>query len=86
MRLKLKLNLERLNVESFQTENVSADKGTVHAYGTIRCSRDPENTCAEETCQAVVSCLGETCTGCDTAYKCYPLDTEEVCVFTLYCG
>jgi hypothetical protein len=75
MRLKLKLDLDRLNVESFQTENVPAQKGTVRGHSpmgtaTLTWSVDPENTCGQDTCIAVVTCLGETCGGCDTAWKC----------------
>lgn len=91
MRSKLKLDLERLDVDSFETGNIVAGKGTVHAHGPTGTtggpwSVNPDNTCGQATCQAVVTCIGETCGGCGTAHTCFPLDTEEVCVFTLYCG
>ena len=82
MRGKLKLDLDRLEVESFETEKVLADQGTVHAHGTVRCSVNPDYTCVEETCAAVVTCLGETCGGCDTAWKCTVNQTDDC---TFYC-
>jgi len=80
--MRTKLKFEALEVESFHTEEIPEERGTVHGHGTIRCSVNPEHTCAEATCQAVHTCMGETCTGCGTAWECTLYQTDD-CSF--YC-
>ncbi|HEX6041206.1 hypothetical protein [Longimicrobium sp.] len=85
MQRKMKLDLERLDVDSFQTDAVPAETGTVHGHGPTgtgggQWSVNPNNTCGQATCVAVVTCIGETCGTCDTAYRC-TYDTSENCTF-----
>ncbi len=58
---KLKLNLEDLKVESFETSSKSINKGTVHGNGDTVVDR----TCEEyHTCGGQNSCDPTNCPGC----------------------
>jgi hypothetical protein len=54
---KLRLSLDRLEVESFAVRTEEKAEGTVAAYAT---RRDNE-TCAGPTCIEASNCVGETC-------------------------
>lgn len=57
---KMKLELEALVVESFDTGEAKGARGTVHAHATLRCTNycDTENF----TCDGAATCAGEyTC-------------------------
>ncbi|HEY0019669.1 MAG TPA: hypothetical protein VGC13_25420 [Longimicrobium sp.] len=67
---KLTLNVEKIEVESFNTDSAATDpRGTVLAHATFRCSQNPDNTCFEDTCQDVYTCGFLSCGACGT-YKC----------------
>ncbi|HEY0016545.1 MAG TPA: hypothetical protein VGC13_09515 [Longimicrobium sp.] len=86
MQAKLKLNLEDLTVESFNTTTAEKPKGTVFGeqctcYTNCTCPGCPtcDNTCAytcdDATCPACPTCAAScngTCQNCGTdAYSCY---------------
>jgi hypothetical protein len=67
---KLKLNIESIEVESFEPDSASLEpRGTVHGHATPICSQNPDHTCVEETCQAVYTCQFLSCGDCGS-YKC----------------
>lgn len=49
---KVKLNLQKLSVESFETNTVKMEKGTVKAN-----LPDPNNVITEETCVGPNTCV-----------------------------
>lgn len=68
---KLKLELEELRVESFETAEAAAERGTVRGHAiTDLCSRADGFTCFEScggTC--VETCADASCDTCDSG--CY---------------
>ncbi len=89
--LKLRLDVEHFEVETFETEGILESRGTVLGNVSGLCSGDPEYTCgAENTCNGDYTCNGETCTGCDTAWKCTvygECESEYICsnMCTYFC-
>jgi hypothetical protein len=73
---KLHLELSQLKVESFETNEAAAGRGTVQAHASPRCytnlTCDPQvDTCAEvETCGGWASCYLSCDTMCPVA-ECY---------------
>ena len=64
---KLRLEIEKIAVESFETDSAEAgQRGTIHGHATLRCSQDPNRTCYEETCQDVYTCGFLSCGACGT--------------------
>lgn len=81
---KLRLNLERLEVQSFETEHAAGERGTVQGRaGTYR-EWTCDGTC-DQTCGAPASCVGagEYCgtypdQGCPNS-QWYCTDAQWVC-------
>ncbi|HEX8695613.1 MAG TPA: pinensin family lanthipeptide [Longimicrobium sp.] len=69
--MKMKLNLEELQVESFETVAGEPERGTVRGYitGTLGCN------CTEDTC---ASCEGT----CDTCFNTCPDTCANTCPAT----
>jgi hypothetical protein len=75
---KLRLQLDKLQVDSFATDGLTQEVGTVHGHVTaLRCSTGCETdgvTCdGGGTCNGAYSCNGEyscqlSCTDCGTYY------------------
>jgi hypothetical protein len=59
--MKMKLNLDELQVESFETVSGEQERGTVHGYvtGTLGCNCTDGDTCA--TCRASCGTCFDTC-------------------------
>lgn len=81
---KLKLNLDQLTVESFNTTRGGPKEGTVYGeqctcYTNCTCPGCPscDATC-ENTCN--YTCDDATCVGCTDGYSCF--DTDCGCVET----
>jgi hypothetical protein len=92
---KLKLDIDHLEVDSFETDVGHDQRGTVHGlvspYCTQTCdtannySCDGAYTCgAESTCRRINTCMYESCGACGT-YDCvsagYSCD-QMSCVYT----
>ena len=59
---KLRLNLEKIAVESFETEQGTGKPlGTVHGHASIACSQNPDHTCDVETCVQEYTCRFQSC-------------------------
>jgi hypothetical protein len=75
---KLKLEVQNLEIESFDTAPAASGNGTVEAYATAGFGTDPCYTCGDTTCigthLADVCTYGITC-NCQTR----PRLTEESC-------
>lgn len=69
--MKMKLDLDELQVESFETVAGEAERGTVHGYitGTLGCN------CTDDTC---ASCEGT----CDTCADTCPNTCRNTCPAT----
>lgn len=73
MQKKIRVDVNELEVESFETVEVEEERGTVQGYGgswgcSVTCYSCGPQTCAGNTCQF------ESCDGvCDTWY-CTPWD------------
>ena len=83
---KLKLDLDRLAVDTFVTEETEGKRGTVVGHATFRCTttdRCTEDSCGQNTC--FISCDGVCGTYyCVGTYDCtYALDSCPYC--TPYC-
>ena len=79
---KLRLDIESIAVESFATDERTGERrGTVHGHVSFRCSVDPDNTCAAETCDNAYTCA-LSCGLCGS-YKCGSA-AEDSCVLS-YC-
>lgn len=78
---KLKLNLDEIKVESFVTNSVNSQKGTVNGYdvlpGTEQCSVDNCGGVSAYTCQ-------ETCISCPASCTC-PEPTYQCPSIMAYC-
>jgi hypothetical protein len=71
---KLKMDLDELMVESFETAAESAERGTVHGHLSIRCDTvnatcDDANTCGGDTCNFAQNTCADSCGICGT-YLC----------------
>ena len=84
---KLKLTLESLAVESFDTTAVAKEKGTVFGEqctcqtvcscpGCPSCDATCAWTCDDATCAGQASCGGNTCDGTCWVDTCRPSDRE----------
>lgn len=76
---KLKLDLDHLAVESFDTADEKRGTGTVMGHDTIRCSNtcdtvdnytcNGQYTCAgEATCHDLLTCRIDSCGDCNTSF------------------
>jgi hypothetical protein len=75
---KLKLEVENLEVESFETALAPSEKGTVEAYATGFLGTDPCYTCGDTTCIGTHD--GDVCTYNYTCGDCQPpVLTVESC-------
>ena len=72
MKKALKLEIDELAVESFETAAASGERGTVHGHATLK-------TCpGRDTCDAAAGTCYDSCV-CGTAYPDYcPLPTYEL--------
>jgi hypothetical protein len=70
---KLRLDLEMLAVESFDTVDSESEKGTVLAHATGTCTGDADYTCVEVTCFAENTCA-RSCGLCGS-YNCSVVDS-----------
>jgi len=67
---KVKLNLEGIEVESFETDSAALEqRGTVKGHVSYFCSANPDHTCVDVTCDDVYTCQFLSCGDCGT-YKC----------------
>jgi hypothetical protein len=93
---KLRLDLDRLEVESFATDRGEGERGTVEAHVSLRCTGggltcDAGNTCADgDTCGAqascYISCNGSCPAPCTNEFSyCYN-NTCFNCSYPDYCG
>ncbi|HEU0300093.1 MAG TPA: hypothetical protein VFR37_11575 [Longimicrobium sp.] len=79
---KLKLGLENLQVESFDTGAGDDSRGTVHGHATQFCTRFNGVTCnGGYTCDGGYTCGGDTCeyNSCDYACDTYYCATNPSC-------
>ncbi|HET7229864.1 MAG TPA: pinensin family lanthipeptide [Longimicrobium sp.] len=76
---KLKLQLDSLEVESFSTDEVKEEIGTVHAHVSLACTNAPNGT----TCNGNATCDGAYT--CDGEYTCNYKSCDGVCG-TYYCS
>jgi len=97
---KLRLELDALTVDSFATDGLTREVGTVrgHDVTVVRCSTDCDTdgaTCLGGTCDGAYTCNGEhscplSCTDCGTYYCASgdPSCTQPSCVYTcnVSCG
>ena len=76
---KLRLNLENIAVESFETEHgTGKPRGTVRGHASFNCSENPDHTCDAVTCVAEYTCQFLSCpdqmacngSGSDAAASC----------------
>ena len=68
---KLKMDLDALLVESFDTAREPAERGTVQGHFSLRCDTvnatcDGGNTCGYPTCNFAQNSCAESCDICDT--------------------
>jgi len=66
---KLKLGLEELRVDSFDTGAAGEGRGTVHGHVSQFCTRGPVTCDVGYTCDGGYTCAGDTCVvlSCDGA-------------------
>jgi hypothetical protein len=91
---KIRLDLEQLDVVTFETEVTPVERGTVHGHiGTAYCDTvnatcDGAATCGGETCGAAYSCA-PSCGACGT-YNCTgegsTIGTYETSASGIGCG
>ncbi len=72
---KLRLHLEELSVETFDTEAaLELERGTVRGYNTAEvCGHTPDGLCPYNTAECSVDTCDHTC-GCKTFADCVPPD------------
>jgi hypothetical protein len=71
MQKKIRIDVDELEVESFETQEEPQARGTVQAHASYGCSAscyscDPPDTCAGNTCQF------ESCDGVCDSWFCSP--------------
>jgi hypothetical protein len=82
--MKIKLDVEALDVQSFTTEDTPAARGTVHGHvGTYGCDTvnetcDGANTCEGDTCGYRNYSCAPSCGACGT-YECTGEGTGSIC-------
>jgi hypothetical protein len=79
---KLKLDLDQLNVESFDTDAPGITRrGTVRAHSQICTPTAGEYTCVNtcETCDNTCGSCGATCFAGCTGYSCYGSCVDPSC-------
>jgi hypothetical protein len=84
---KLRLEMDELEVESFEVEAAEKARGTVHGEErSIYCNTDEIANCSNYTCDPP-SCPAESCGDCGTYYcaSADPSCTEPSCVYSCTC-
>ena len=66
---KLRLDLDTLAVETFDTGQEVEGEGTVFAHVSGLCSRNPDNTCGQWTCNGTEYTCARSCGDCGS-YEC----------------
>lgn len=80
---KIKLQLESLAVESFDTTQQEPADGTVagHQLGTRYTCASCEDSCIQTACTCIETCGGSTCEGtCDWTCSCFCTMERTFCV------
>jgi len=69
---KLKLDLEKIAVESFKTDaEEGKERGTVRGHASLHCSWNPDDTCDQSTCDYAGTCMA-SCDGGNSCVSCPP--------------
>jgi hypothetical protein len=79
---KLRLNLDALSVETFQTDDVVNGTGTIEGYISTRCTGGAMTCNDANTCvPAGATCDNDTCyVSCNGSCPCYPnYETYDGC-------
>jgi hypothetical protein len=88
---KIKLELDRLTVESFETSEHDGEKGTVHGHGISNARCNSDISCLADTCY-FLSCFDTQCycnvetyaETCGTACDPYATVYEATCPISCY--